>query len=47
MEGPNNIKPQSLSDYLKVMSKAVFQTGISWKVIEAKWTGIRDAFLWL
>src|SRR3972149_10613081 len=26
------------------MSKAVFQTGISWKVVENKWPGIREAF---
>ena len=25
------------------MSKSVFQTGISWKVVETKWPGIRDA----
>ena len=44
MEGPKKIKPQSLVDYLEVMSKSVFQTGISWKVVEAKWPGIKDAF---
>jgi 3-methyladenine DNA glycosylase Tag len=33
-----------LGDYLEVMSKAVFQAGISWKVVENKWPGIRDAF---
>ena len=38
------VKPQSLADYLEVMSKSVFQTGISWKVVEAKWPGIKDAF---
>jgi 3-methyladenine DNA glycosylase Tag len=42
MEAPQKIKPQSLADYLEVMSKAVFQTGISWKVVEAKWPGIKD-----
>ena len=44
MEGLAKIKPQSLADYLEVMSKSVFQTGISWKVVEAKWPGIKDAF---
>ena len=34
---PEQIKPQSLDDYLEVMSKAVFQSGMSWKVVEAKW----------
>ena len=38
------IEPQSLGDYLEVMSKAVFQTGLSWRVVEAKWAGIREAF---
>ena len=26
------------------MSKAVFQSGISWRVVDAKWPGIREAF---
>ncbi len=41
---PPQIKPKRLGDYLEVMSKAVFQTGISWDVVNAKWDGIRDAF---
>ncbi len=41
---PERIEPQSPGDYLEVMSKAVFQAGMSWKVVEAKWPGIRDAF---
>ena len=41
---PERIEPQSLGDYLEVMSKAVFQAGMSWMVVEAKWPGIRDAF---
>src|SRR3989304_3749440 len=32
---PEKIQPSSLADYLEVMSKAVFQSGISWKVVEA------------
>jgi hypothetical protein len=36
------IKPRSLADYLEEMSKSVFQAGISWKVVEAKWPGIKD-----
>jgi 3-methyladenine DNA glycosylase Tag len=43
-EAPKPIKPKSLDDYLEVMSKAVFQSGISWKVVEAKWPGTREAF---
>lgn len=38
------ITPKSLSDYLEAMSRAVFTSGISWQVIDAKWDGIRDAF---
>ncbi len=36
-------QPVSLSGYLETLSKAVFQTGISWKVVDAKWDGIRAA----
>jgi DNA-3-methyladenine glycosylase I len=34
----------TLSDYLASMARAVFVSGISWKVIDAKWDGIRAAF---
>lgn len=44
MEPPVRIKPESLADYLEIMSKSVFQTGISWQVVEKKWPGIKDAF---
>ena len=33
---PEQIVPSSLSDYLGIMSKAEFQSGMSWKVIEDK-----------
>ena len=41
---PPQITPERLGDYLEVMSKSIFQTGISWKVVNNKWPGIRDAF---
>ena len=41
---PEQFKPSSLDDYLEVMSKAVFQSGMSWKVVEAKWETTREAF---
>ncbi len=41
---PDQIKPTSLGDYLEVMSKAVFQSGMSWKVVDKKWQGIREGF---
>lgn len=39
---PQRVKPKALADYLDVMSKSVFQSGISWKVVEAKWAGTRE-----
>ena len=41
---PEQINPQSLGDYLDVMSKAIFQTGMSWRVVENKWPGTREVF---
>jgi 3-methyladenine DNA glycosylase Tag len=41
---PERMQPTSLGDYLAVMSKAIFQAGISWRVVESKWPGIREAF---
>lgn len=44
MPAPPRITPSSLADYLEAMSRAVFSSGISWQVIDAKWDGIRKAF---
>ncbi len=44
MEPPERIEPKNLADYLDVMSRAVFQTGISWQVVTSKWPGTREAF---
>jgi DNA-3-methyladenine glycosylase I len=41
---PHVVKPRSLSDYLDAMSHAVFQAGLNWKTVEAKWDGIKEAF---
>jgi 3-methyladenine DNA glycosylase Tag len=43
MQPPTKIEPKSLADYFEVLTKAVFQSGISWRVVEAKWDGIRQA----
>ena len=43
-EAPEQIVPQSLNDYLEVMTKAVFQSGISWKVVNGKWAGFQAGF---
>ena len=41
---PDQIKPTHLGDYLSVMSKSVFQSGMSWDVVESKWPGTTEAF---
>ena len=41
---PEQITPQVLGDYLDAMSKSVFQSGMSWRVVKAKWPGTREAF---
>jgi 3-methyladenine DNA glycosylase Tag len=41
---PKQISPKDLADYLEVMSKAAFQAGISWQVVESKWPVTREAF---
>ena len=40
---PKQINPKSLADYLEVISKAAFQAGISWQVVESKWPGIKES----
>ena len=44
MEPPKQITPTKLADYLEVLTKAVFESGMSWKIIENKWPGFREAF---
>ena len=41
---PDRIVPKGLRDYLEIQTKAAFQSGMSWKVIEAKWDGFQEAF---
>lgn len=43
MEAPQKIQPESLADYLEVMCKAIFHSGMSWAVVEAKWSDITEA----
>jgi len=43
-EAPKRIKPKRLGDYLDVMRQSVFQSGMSYKVVEAKWPSTREAF---
>jgi DNA-3-methyladenine glycosylase I len=44
MQAPTQIEPTGLADYLDVITRAVFQSGMSWRVVEAKWDGFRQAF---
>ena len=44
MQAPEKIDPKSPGDYLEIMSKVVFQSGMSCKIVESKWPGIREAF---
>jgi hypothetical protein len=37
-------KPKDLAGYLEALSRPVFQAGISWRVVDAKWDNIRDGF---
>ncbi len=41
---PPQIDAQSLDDYLEAMSRCVFQSGMSWRVVHAKWDTTREAF---
>ncbi|MGE5594477.1 MAG: DNA-3-methyladenine glycosylase I [Hyphomicrobiales bacterium] len=44
MQPPERNAPQKLADYLEVMTRAVFQAGMSWPVVEAKWPAFRELF---
>lgn len=44
LEAPAQISPKSPGDYLEIMSKVVFQSGMSYKIVESKWSGIYQAF---
>jgi DNA-3-methyladenine glycosylase I len=43
-KAPLRRRPKDLAGYLEALSRPVFQAGISWRVIDAKWDGIREAF---
>jgi DNA-3-methyladenine glycosylase I len=44
MKAPERMQPASLADYLEVMTRSVFEPGLNWSVVEAKWPGISAAF---
>ncbi len=41
---PDVITPRTLADYLEVMTRAVFQAGVTWKQIAEHWEAYRTAF---
>jgi Methyladenine glycosylase len=41
-DGDRRARPRDLSGYLEALTRAVFQGGISWRVVDSKWSGIRD-----
>lgn len=41
---PKRIKNPQLSDYLEVMSRAIFQAGLRWSLIEKKWPAFLELF---
>ena len=43
MGAPKQINVSSLNDYLEVITKVVFQSGMSWKVVENKMPSIKEA----
>ena len=43
-QAPERVNAQSVGEYLEVMCKAIFQAGISWRVVESKWPELREAF---
>ncbi len=41
---PERIRPEALRDYLAVMSRAVFQAGLSWRAVAARWADYERLF---
>ena len=41
---PDQVEPKGLGDYLEVMTRAVFQAGLSWSSIAQRWDRYRSAF---
>ena len=43
MHVPAKIEPSGIADYLETMAKSMFQSGISWRVVDSKWPSMRIA----
>jgi hypothetical protein len=41
---PRVIQAPTLDDYLEVMTRAIFQAGLSWAFIDSRWDAFRTAF---
>jgi 3-methyladenine DNA glycosylase Tag len=41
---PEQIDPTCLNDYFEILTKAVFQAGVSWALVDKKWPAFRRAF---
>jgi 3-methyladenine DNA glycosylase Tag len=41
---PRQITPGSPSDYFEVLTRAVFNAGLSWQVVQARWPALAEAF---
>jgi len=41
---PEQIDAKGLEDYLEILTKAVFQAGVSWKLVDSKWAAFREVF---
>lgn len=41
---PRQITPESPADYFEVLTRAVFNAGISWRVVQSHWPAIANAF---
>ena len=44
MKAPPREVPSDDSGYFEILTKAVFQSGFRWSVVEAKWPHFREAF---
>lgn len=41
---PEQIDVRGLQDYLEILTKAIFQAGVSWKLVDDKWPAFREVF---
>jgi 3-methyladenine DNA glycosylase Tag len=44
MDAPDQITPTKLGDYLEILTKPVFESGLNWNVINSKWPSFQIAF---